>query len=282
MLFRKKSQKFGPLFGKIGIMNSEIKAYCKNIISNPLLFGVFLNRHTNISSTKIAPIINAGSMLQNLRLTATTLGFCYQDMGWITATRESSEKARQLLEMPKDYVAINFFRIGYADSLNRQFKKSDFRRNLKEIIHLGKFGHREFKVTQMKQTNIKVLDAIRGRKAEKVNKPIAKEEIGYILEAARWAPTGFNVQPFEFVVIEQERSITIVVLEDKERKDPDPGPCEVLARGGILQNIRLASRALGLDFEIKKPVTYKKENVKESLSIPQNYSIVCLVELKAG
>lgn len=274
------SKRFGPLFGKIGIMNSEIKAYCKNILSSSLLFGVFLNKHANVSSAKLSSIINTGSMLQNLRLTATALGLCYQDLGWITATRKSSEKARQLLEVPKDYVAINFFRIGYTDSLNKQSKKSDFRRNLKEIVHLGKFGNKNFKVVQMKKSNSKVLDVIRCKMAERANKPITIEDLGYILEAARWAPTGFNVQPFEFIVVEQDSNMTIFVLEDKERRDPDPGPCEVLARGGVIQNIRLASRALGLDFKMKKILTYKKENVKERLSIPQNYSIVGLVVLK--
>ncbi|MFQ6089553.1 MAG: nitroreductase family protein [Candidatus Methanofastidiosia archaeon] len=273
------SKKFGPLFGKIGIMNSELEAYCKNIMSNPLLFGVFLNRHAKAGSTGIAPIVNTGSMLQNLRLTATSLGLCYQDLGWITATKESSEKARQLLEMSEDYVAINFFRIGYADSLDRQPKKSDFRRDLKDIVHLSKFGNKDFEIAQMKKTDIEVLDAVRGRKAERAFKPISEEEVGYILEAVRWAPTGFNVQPFEFVVIEKERATTIVVLEDKERRDPDPGTCEVLARGGILQNIRLATRALGLDLEVKKPAMPEKENVRETFSIPQNYSVVALIKV---
>ncbi len=62
-------RRFGPLFGKIGIMNAEIKSYCRNIIANQALFGVFLDRRA--SSLAVAPIINTGSMLQNLRLAAT-------------------------------------------------------------------------------------------------------------------------------------------------------------------------------------------------------------------
>ena len=33
---------------------------------------------------------------------------------------------------------------------------------------------------------------------------IPKELIGKILEVARWAPSGFNLQPWEFVVVEKE------------------------------------------------------------------------------
>ncbi|MBI5554616.1 MAG: nitroreductase family protein [Elusimicrobia bacterium] len=274
---------FGPLFGKLGIMNSEFKAYCKNIINNPLLFGVFRNRHFNAGSAGIASLVNTGSMLQNLRLTATSLGLCYQDIGWITATKESSEKARQLLKMPEDYVAINFFRIGYIDDLDRRSQnpnfRSAFRRDLKDIVNFGKFGNKNFEVAQMRRTDLEVLDAIRGRKAERVSKPVSKDELGYILEAARWAPSGFNVQPFEFVVIEQEDGASIAVLENMERRDPDPGPCEALAKGGVLQNIRLAARALGLNTEIKKPALSEEESLRQTLYIPKNYSLLSLIEL---
>lgn len=34
--------------------------------------------------------------------------------------------------------------------------------------------------------------------------PVADEAIDRIIEAARWAPSGFNLQPWEFVVVKQE------------------------------------------------------------------------------
>ncbi len=265
-------RRFGPLFGKIGIMNAEIKSYCRNIIANQALFGVFLDRRA--SSLAVAPIINTGSMLQNLRLAATSLGLCYQDLGWITATKTASDKARELLGMPDNYVAINFFRIGYADTMHRQNKKSDFRRDLKDIVHIEKFGCRDFQGDRAGKTGVQVLEAIKERGAKKNLRQVSKEGLSYILEAARWAPTGFNVQPFEFIVAEREGAAAIFVLESRERRDPDPGPCKALARGGVLQNMRLALTALGLEFEMKKPSVFEEQAYRINHHIAPNFAIL--------
>ncbi|MBI5043373.1 MAG: nitroreductase family protein [Nitrospirae bacterium] len=273
-------RRFGPLFGKLGVMNAEIKSYCRNIMSNPVLFGVFLDRRVN--STAITPILNTGSMLQNLRLAATSLGLCYQDLGWITATKTASDKARKLLGMLENYVAVNFFRIGYTDGLERESKRSDFRRNLKDIVHVGQFGGNKYHAQPIKKTDIQLLDAIRGQGAKRDSQPVLEDDMSYILEAARWAPTGFNVQPFEFIVTERDGVAAIVVLENRERRDPDPGPCEALARGGVLQNIRLAARACGLIVEIKNLIAIDKENVREEFCIPKQYTIVTSIKVKGG
>ncbi len=268
-------RRFGPLFGKIGIMNAEIKSYCRNIIANQALFGVFLDRR--VSSTAVAPIINTGSMLQNLRLAATSLGLCYQDLGWITATKIASDKARELLGLPDDYTAINFFRIGHADNLHRQSKKSDFRRDLKDIVHIEKFGCRDFQGDRAGKTDVQVLEAIKEPGARKNSRQVSREDLSYILEAARWAPTGFNVQPFEFLIAEREGAAAIFVLESRERRDPDPGPCEALARGGVLQNMRLALKALGLEYEMKKPSVSEEEALRNDHHIAPNYAIIAEV-----
>lgn len=273
------SKRIGPLFGKMGVLNAEIKAYCANVLGNPLLFGVLLNRNAKTGPGNISPIINTGSMLQNLRLAATSLGLAYQDLGWITATKESSEKARRLLRMPDDHAAVNFFRVGYADQSARQTKQSGFRRELKDIVHFGAFGKRG-ELSHLKKSALELLDAICGKKAERGPADVSREEICFVLEAARWAPTGFNVQPFEFIVDEQEESTAIVVLEDRERRDPDPGPCEALARGGVLQNIRLAARAQGFGIEVAKTTNGEKENIRSTFSVPQHYSIMSLIKMR--
>lgn len=265
-------RRFGPLFGKMGVMSAEIKSYCRNIIANPALFGVFLDRRIN--STAITPIINTGSMLQNLRLATTALGLCYQDLGWITATKTASDKARELLGLTDNYAAINFFRIGYADNVHKSGKLSDFRRELKDIVHRDTFGNNGFHGRLVKKTDIELLDAIRGHSAKRDAQPVSEGELVYILEAARWAPTGFNVQPFEFIVTERKGAPAVVVLENRERRDPDPGPCEALARGGVLQNMRLALKALGLEYEMKKPSVSEEEALRNNHQIAPNYTII--------
>lgn len=52
----------------------------------------------------------------------------------------------------------------------------------------------------------KVLEAIKKRRSIRKfsDKPISKEKINQILEAARWTPSGKNNQPWRFLVIENE------------------------------------------------------------------------------
>ncbi|HWR73575.1 MAG TPA: nitroreductase family protein [Nitrospirota bacterium] len=271
-------RRFGPMFGKMGIMNAEIKSYCRNIIANPALFGVFLDKR--IRSAAITPIINTGSMLQNLRLAATALGLCYQDLGWISATKTASDKARKLLGMSDNYAAVNFFRIGYTDKGHKQSKRSDFRRDLKDIVHRERFGNGGFRGQPAIKTGIQLIDAIRGPQTKRDSQPVSEDELAYILEAARWAPTGFNVQPFEFIVTERKGAAVILVLENRERRDPDPGPCEALARGGVLQNIRLAMRALDREYEMRKPVVSEEEMLRKMYFIPPKFSVVGVVEAR--
>jgi nitroreductase len=272
----------GPLFGKIGIMNPELKSYCSNLVSAPLVVGVFLDTRVRFGPSGIPSIWNVGAMLQNMRLASTALGLCYQDLGWITATDGGVESARKLLGLPDYYLAVNFFRVGYARNPGAATKKSDFRRDLKDIVHLGRFGNGGLAPSPSDEADLDVLAAIRAdKRASRPARPVAIEEVAYVLEAARWAPTGFNVQPFEFVYFGQDASNgTIVLLEDKERGDPDPGPCEDLAAGGVLQNIRLAAQAAGLEIEIRKASAAEEESLKQSLQVPSKYAILCTVTLR--
>jgi nitroreductase len=55
----------------------------------------------------------------------------------------------------------------------------------------------------------RVLEVIRNRKSTRAkfdpNRPVGKEELSRILEAARWAPTAHNMQNFEIIVIDAPR-----------------------------------------------------------------------------
>jgi len=53
-----------------------------------------------------------------------------------------------------------------------------------------------------------IIDVITGRKSIRRYKPdpIPDEMIDKILEAARWAPTGENYQPWRFIVIRDQET----------------------------------------------------------------------------
>lgn len=74
-----------------------------------------------------------------------------------------------------------------------------------------------------------LLDVLKHRRAVRgyEDKPVEEEKIQKLLEAARWAPSGANSQPWEFVVITDEETTTAIgdiYIEyfDQNYADEDP------------------------------------------------------------
>ena len=109
-----------------------------------------------------------------------------------------------------------------------------------------------------------VLDAILSRRSirQYTDDPVEEEDVRTILEAARWAPSGLNNQPWRFVVVrnpevknqiaEQTRyreiirnaPIAIAVFLDNEDSYDRVKDCQAI--GASLQNMWLAIHVLGL------------------------------------
>lgn len=109
-----------------------------------------------------------------------------------------------------------------------------------------------------------VLRAIRERRSIRVFRPdpIEPEKLEAILEAARWAPSGRNTQPWRFVVVESKEKreelgrvvtqmdmvrtapVTIAILRDKDAGYDEIKDAQAI--GACAQNILLAAHSLGL------------------------------------
>jgi len=50
--------------------------------------------------------------------------------------------------------------------------------------------------------------------------PVADEDVDKIIEAARWAPSGFNSQPWEFVVVQDPKTRGVVLNQLLEHMPP--------------------------------------------------------------
>lgn len=59
---------------------------------------------------------------------------------------------------------------------------------------------------------MEVLEAIRNRRAVRQFKPdiVDDESLKKILDAARWAPSPFNIQPWEFIVIKDKETLKAI------------------------------------------------------------------------
>lgn len=62
---------------------------------------------------------------------------------------------------------------------------------------------REFKAS-FRRLFINLVKARRTIRGPLLQKRISKKDLRFILEAARWAPSGHNTQPWEFIVVEDE------------------------------------------------------------------------------
>ncbi|HEC63378.1 MAG TPA: nitroreductase family protein [Candidatus Acetothermia bacterium] len=142
-----------------------------------------------------------------------------------------------------------------------------------------------------------VLEAIKTRRSIRAFKkdPVEEEKVEAILEAARWAPSGKNTQPWRLVVVQSPEKrahlgrlvtqldmirnapLTIAVLLDTQAGyDPTK---DLQAIGACAQNILLAAHSLGLgacwigrvrDEEVEK-VLGAKEHEELMMLIPIGY-----------
>jgi len=143
-----------------------------------------------------------------------------------------------------------------------------------------------------------VFEAIKGRRSVRRYKPdsVPDELLERILDAARWAPSGGNIQPWKFIVIKDknllelvrkvspgylgEAPLAILVCSDKEREYRIGGKMgrdylSVSDCSMAVENMVLTAYALGLGTCIVK--SFSHIAVKEILEIPEGIEPELLV-----
>ena len=137
-----------------------------------------------------------------------------------------------------------------------------------------------------------VLNNIRTRRVvrEMTEQAVEREGVETILEAARWAPTGGNLRPIRYVVVQdpetrrlirllapgmfQKAPVLILICIDwaiiEQHKMTDRDRTSLIDVGGAAQTMMLAAHALGL---ASGPVTsFSKEAIKVILNLPGSYT----------
>lgn len=143
---------------------------------------------------------------------------------------------------------------------------------------------------------MEVLQAIRGRRSIRryTDRPVSKEVLETLLDAARWAPSGGNQQRWRFIVVTEHATKELlrkcspgvfggpavyVVICEEGPPDGDPG-----ARKGCLadcaiaaQNMMLAAHSLGLGSCVI--LSYSPSAMQEILDLPARIKPVLVVVL---
>jgi len=140
----------------------------------------------------------------------------------------------------------------------------------------------------------KVFEAIRERRSVRrfAKESVSEEKITKILEAARWAPSGKNNQPWKFKVVSGEdeksalaecthysdtikqASVLIAVYLDSERGYDRTK--DIQSIGACCQNIWLAAHSLGLGAVWNGEILNHKRCVRKVLETPENLELMAV------
>jgi nitroreductase len=152
----------------------------------------------------------------------------------------------------------------------------------------------------MESETMEVLEAIKGRRSIRAfkNQNVPTEIVKKLIDAARWAPSAGNIQPWEFVIVRkpetkrrlaeaaldqsfiEEAPVVIVVCANENRSSEGYALrgktlyC-IQDTAAAIQNIHLAAYSSGLG--TCWIGAFKEEEAREILKIPQGIRPVAIV-----
>ncbi len=173
----------------------------------------------------------------------------------------------------------------------------------KEYLNLKSLDQISISVGEIVMISNEILKAIKERRSilRFKTKTITDDEINTILEAALWAPSWVNSQPWNFIIVKdpdikrqlsqsaatilgkgiEEAPIIIVVTTDTT-KDPH----HYIEDGAAAsQNISLAAYSLGYGsywvgvFDLKQEKNSSEEKIKDLLRIPKTHRVISLLPI---
>ena len=133
------------------------------------------------------------------------------------------------------------------------------------------------------------LEAIRQRRSvrEFTGEPIPREDLEKIVDAGRWAATGYNRQPWDFIVVTNREMIDQLKIAAQWMEDAgaviavalDPTTKFWLEDGSAaVENMLIASTALGYGSCWLEGYTLpREEEFKALLGVPDNRRLLTLV-----
>ncbi len=141
------------------------------------------------------------------------------------------------------------------------------------------------------------LEAIRTRRSvrEFTREPVTEAELEILLEAAHWAPSGLNNQPWRFMkitgpelieeismmtryrgVVAGASALIAVFLDEGSMYDRTK---DLMSAGAAVQNILLAAHDAGLGACWLGEILARSDKVKAALAVPDDVEFVALVAL---
>jgi nitroreductase len=147
----------------------------------------------------------------------------------------------------------------------------------------------------MEMPDSTILKAIHERRSVRqfTDAPVSRDLIMTAIEAASWAPSGLNNQPWRFAIIWDKplqealasltrysntlnsASVLIAVFLDKEASYDYTKDCQAV--GACLQNLLLSLHSLDLGAVWIGEILKNKERVIETLKLPERLELMAIV-----
>lgn len=149
----------------------------------------------------------------------------------------------------------------------------------------------------MSEAREAVLEAIFARRSirQYTADSVSQQDVQTVLEAGRWAPSGLNNQPWRFAVVRDSNvkeeiakqtryrqiilnaPVIIIVFIDNDAGYDRVKDCQGI--GACLQNMWLATHALGLGGVWLGEILKNKERVAEILETPESYELMAVLAI---
>lgn len=123
--------------------------------------------------------------------------------------------------------------------------------------------------------------------------PVDRVTLDQLLEAARWAPSGLNNQPWRFVTVEDKQNLEALAKLTKYGKVVRGAPAaiavfldtasvynrtkDVQGIGAAIENILLAAHGMGLGACWLGEILNRREEVEAALNVPPGLELMALI-----
>jgi nitroreductase len=127
------------------------------------------------------------------------------------------------------------------------------------------------------------------------DKPVSRETLDQLCEAARWAPSGVNNQPWRFVTVESGQTLSEVAACTKYSKILENCTAaiavfldtaklyhrekDIQSIGAALENMLLAAQALGLGGCWLGEILNRRDEVERILHVDSSLELMAVVAL---
>ncbi len=140
-----------------------------------------------------------------------------------------------------------------------------------------------------------MLNLIKARRSIRkfTSKAIEDEQLNQIIEAGTWAPSGLNNQPWKIAIIRDHYTQTSLAPLTRYSPVIEGAPVliavfldislsydrikDVQAIGAFIQNMLLATHALGLGGVWLGEILKNKEEVSKILHVPENLELMAII-----